>query len=163
MMARLESFGATDASERANMEIPAPKGKYCNKCDKWCEYEQFFKSGSTDDGYERVCKDCRNAYRRQNRAERKARGTKKQIDQSLESLVHQIQSGKFEVDQKWLLTELLTIYKTDMTKDKLRCLEMIKEVSGYNNRNTDERSLMDSLLESLENGTEENPPGIPGS
>jgi hypothetical protein len=67
-------------------------------------------------------------------------------------LVRQIESGEFQVDQKWLLTELIKLYANDEVKDKLKCLEMIARISGYKEGSGDEKAVIQSLMESMHNG-----------
>ncbi len=68
-----------------------------------------------------------------------------------EKLVRQIEDGSFRVDQKWLLTELIKCYMGNSVKDKLKALQMIKEIGGYNESTGDEKAVVDSLMESLAN------------
>jgi hypothetical protein len=70
-------------------------------------------------------------------------------ESSAEELVSQIEDGTFRVDQKWLLTELIRCYKDDKVKEKLKALQMIKEIGGYNENSGDEKALIDSLMDSM--------------
>lgn len=76
---------------------------------------------------------------------------KKVKEVSADELVKQIETGSFQVDQKWLLIELIKLYKDDGTKDRLKCLDMIAKISGYNESNSDEKAVINSLIESMRN------------
>ena len=106
-------------------------GKLCDTCNELKPEGEYYKGK----------KDCIECY---TRARRKG-GT-------AEELIKQIEDGSFEVDQKWLLKELIGQYKDPKCRDRLKALQMIMQVSGYNENDTDDKAVMDSLIESMRNG-----------
>jgi hypothetical protein len=122
------------------------EAKTCPQCDVLQNLEQcFYKKPGTFDGHRDICIEC-------SKANAKANYKAKKPQASADDIIHQIESGEFEVDQKWLLKELITQYKDPKCRDRLKALDMIMKVSGYNTSSTDDKAIMDSLLESLKNG-----------
>lgn len=108
-------------------------------------------------GYVNDCPSCKVKYRRQRYELDKAEAKRERElakEQSADELISQIEDGTFRVDQKWLLTELIRCYKDDKVKEKLKALQMIKEVGGYNESSGDEKAVIDSLVDSLANEPE---------
>jgi hypothetical protein len=124
----------------------ANEAKTCPKCGELKQIgTNFYKKMGTFDGYDDICRECKLAANR----------AKKAQVQSADEIINQIEDGKFEVDQKWLLKELIGQYKSPKCRDPLKALQMIKEVSGYNSNSTDDKAIMDSLLESMKDGRKE--------
>lgn len=132
----------------AKAEIDFSKeAKTCPQCGELKELGTgFYKKPGTYDGYRDICITCSKANGRANYEKKKSQ------NQSADEIINQIEDGKFEVDQKWLLKELISQYKSTKCKDPLKALQMIKEVSGYNANSGDDKAIMDSLIESLKNG-----------
>src|SRR5262245_32376616 len=105
-----------------------------------------------------ACKACEPRYRKELRERRKEILQKKQERQKaaqsddLDKLVQQIEDGSFRVDQKWLLTELIKQYADPRVKDKLKALQMIAEIGGYNKDTGEEKAMIDSLMDSIDGG-----------
>lgn len=127
--------------------------KNCAECKVDQKEEDFYKSPNSKDGLRHVCKECDKRIVAQNRQLRNER--KKLEEVNAEDLVQQIEDGSFVVDQKWLLKELVTQYKGDKVRDKLKALQLIAQISGYKEDDADERSIIASVRESLKNGTTE--------
>lgn len=128
--------------------------KQCADCLQTLEVSEFYPQGNTKDGLRHICKPCDKKKVKENALKRKIK--QQGEEQSVDDLVQQVEDGTFQVDQKWLLKELITQYKGDKVRDKLKALDMIAKVSGYSQDNSDEKAIIASMMESLkkENGTE---------
>ena len=123
------------------------EAKTCVQCNELKQIGTcFYKKVGTFDGHRDECIECSKAN---SRAQYKAKKPTATVD----DIIHQIESGEFEVDQKWLLKELITQYKDPKCRDRLKALQMIMQVSGYNQSDTDDKAIMDSLIESMKNGS----------
>ena len=122
------------------------EAKTCPQCGELKQIgTNFYRKVGTFDGHRDICIECSKANSKANYKAKKPTAT-------ADDIIHQIESGEFEVDQKWLLKELITQYKDPKCRDRLKALQMIMQVSGYSLTDTDEKAIMDSLLESMKNG-----------
>jgi hypothetical protein len=132
-------------------------GKICRKCEQSFPFTAFYRNAGLPDGYNYICKSCEKLRLKDVKKRKEAdklellqlKGQPKPNEAA--DIIHQIETGDFQVDQKWLLTELITLYKAPQTKDRLKALEMIARISGYNENNADEKAIVNSLMESMKN------------
>lgn len=133
-----------------SVESPGDNFKWCNyESGHWIEKSMFYKNSARPDGLSDLCKDCDRERLKRWRLEKR----EKSIEQKQETadLVKQVEDGTFQVSQKWLLSELIKQYQNPQTKDKLRTLQMIADISGYNADEGDEKAIVQSLMDSLAN------------
>lgn len=127
--------------------------KYCFDCKQPKEESEYYPNPKTKDGLRHICKVCDKVRVMNNK---KARAEAKLAEESnADELIKQVEDGTFQVDQKWLLKELITQYKGDKVRDKLKALDMIAKVSGYNEETGDEKAIIASLMESMKDGKRE--------
>ena len=121
--------------------------KNCQRCKEDKAESEYYSNPTSKDGLRHICKPCDKAIAKENQQKRKARQDAGNVD--VDDLLHQIDDGSFVVDQKWLLKELVTQYKGDKVRDKLKALQLIAQISGYKEDDADERSIVASLRESM--------------
>jgi len=121
----------------------AEQTKLCRTCGPKPVIE-FVKNTHAKDGLATYCRSCDADRKKQYAAEMKQREQEKRDRPS--ELVKQIESGEFQVDQKWLLTELVKLYEDTMNKDRLGTLRMIAQISGYDKDTSDDKAIIASLM-----------------
>ncbi len=117
--------------------------KICGRCGPKPIIE-FSKNPAAPDGLATYCKPCDRERQKQWHQDKKKK--RQEADQNPSDLVKQIESGDFQVDQKWLLIELIKLYEDPSNRDRLGTLRMISQISGYDKDTSDDRAIIASLM-----------------
>lgn len=119
--------------------------KVCNRCKDLKPASEFSKASKSADGLNWSCKSCAREQYKAWEKDKAEHTPEKEADR----LVAQLESGEFQVDQEWLLKELIKLYKDPKERDKLGTLKMLANISGYNKDTGDERAIVASLMASM--------------